>query len=82
MECWHEAVPLFATTKHWPQKYSINSAQNDYQNALFKSMFLAFQSADMSPASSTTSLPVSPLTEEPVPFKVKIKQQALYMLFV
>ncbi|XP_054410145.1 serine-rich coiled-coil domain-containing protein 1 isoform X7 [Pongo abelii] len=27
------------------------------------------ESADMSPASSTTSLPVSPLTEEPVPFK-------------
>lgn len=25
----------------------------------------------MSPASSTTSLPVSPLTEEPLPFKVK-----------
>ncbi|XP_043368541.1 serine-rich coiled-coil domain-containing protein 1 isoform X2 [Dermochelys coriacea] len=29
------------------------------------------ESADMSPASSTTSLPVSPLTEEPVPFKEK-----------
>nr|XP_008505340.1 PREDICTED: serine-rich coiled-coil domain-containing protein 1-like [Equus przewalskii] len=27
------------------------------------------ESADMSPASSTTSLPVSPLTEEPLPFK-------------
>ncbi|KAM5255885.1 serine-rich coiled-coil domain-containing protein 1 [Ctenodactylus gundi] len=27
------------------------------------------ESADMSPASSTTSLPVSPLAEEPVPFK-------------
>lgn len=27
----------------------------------------------MSPASSTTSLPVSPLTEEPLPFKVTNK---------
>nr|XP_051675520.1 serine-rich coiled-coil domain-containing protein 1 isoform X2 [Oryctolagus cuniculus] len=31
------------------------------------------ESADMSPASSTTSLPVSPLTEEPVPFKEKVQ---------
>ncbi|XP_043401088.1 serine-rich coiled-coil domain-containing protein 1 isoform X2 [Chelonia mydas] len=37
------------------------------------------ESADMSPASSTTSLPVSPLTEEPVPFKEKAQhlQKAL-----
>ncbi|XP_050646396.1 serine-rich coiled-coil domain-containing protein 1 isoform X3 [Macaca thibetana thibetana] len=30
------------------------------------------ESTDMSPASSTTSLPVSPLTEEPVPFKTAL----------
>ncbi|XP_074252549.1 serine-rich coiled-coil domain-containing protein 1 isoform X2 [Saimiri boliviensis] len=33
------------------------------------------ESADMSPASSTTSLPVSPLTEEPVPFKDIMKDE-------
>ncbi|KAL4679505.1 hypothetical protein H8959_009155, partial [Pygathrix nigripes] len=32
-------------------------------------------STDMSPASSTTSLPVSPLTEEPVPFKDIMKDE-------
>uniref|UniRef100_A0AC11DJS4 Coiled-coil serine rich protein 1 n=1 Tax=Ovis aries TaxID=9940 RepID=A0AC11DJS4_SHEEP len=31
------------------------------------------ESADMSPASSTTSLPVSPLAEEPLPFKEKVQ---------
>ncbi|XP_057582458.1 serine-rich coiled-coil domain-containing protein 1 isoform X1 [Hippopotamus amphibius kiboko] len=33
------------------------------------------ESADMSPASSTTSLPVSPLTEEPSPFKDIMKDE-------
>ncbi|XP_045853797.1 serine-rich coiled-coil domain-containing protein 1 isoform X1 [Meles meles] len=33
------------------------------------------ESADMSPASSTTSLPVSPLTEEPLPFKDIMKDE-------
>uniref|UniRef100_U3D7G4 Protein FAM190A isoform 1 n=1 Tax=Callithrix jacchus TaxID=9483 RepID=U3D7G4_CALJA len=33
------------------------------------------ESADMSPASSTTSLPVSPLTEESVPFKDIMKDE-------
>ncbi|XP_053463850.1 serine-rich coiled-coil domain-containing protein 1 isoform X2 [Nycticebus coucang] len=33
------------------------------------------ESADMSPASSTASLPVSPLTEEPVPFKDIMKDE-------
>ncbi|XP_055152973.2 serine-rich coiled-coil domain-containing protein 1 isoform X3 [Symphalangus syndactylus] len=33
------------------------------------------ESADMSPASSTTSLPVSPLIEEPVPFKDIMKDE-------
>uniref|UniRef100_A0A8C6ZXC1 Coiled-coil serine rich protein 1 n=2 Tax=Neovison vison TaxID=452646 RepID=A0A8C6ZXC1_NEOVI len=33
------------------------------------------ESADMSPASSTTSLPVSPLTEEPLPFKDVMKDE-------
>nr|XP_011735972.1 serine-rich coiled-coil domain-containing protein 1 isoform X2 [Macaca nemestrina] len=33
------------------------------------------ESTDMSPASSTTSLPVSPLTEEPVPFKDIMKDE-------
>ncbi|XP_072192564.1 serine-rich coiled-coil domain-containing protein 1 isoform X2 [Excalfactoria chinensis] len=33
------------------------------------------ESADMSPASSTTSLPVSPLPEEPLPFKDGIKDE-------
>ncbi|KAM9143173.1 serine-rich coiled-coil domain-containing protein 1 isoform 3-T3 [Pangshura tecta] len=33
------------------------------------------ESADLSPASSTTSLPVSPLTEEPVPFKDIMKDE-------
>ncbi|XP_068831717.1 serine-rich coiled-coil domain-containing protein 1 isoform X2 [Capricornis sumatraensis] len=33
------------------------------------------ESADMSPASSTTSLPVSPLAEEPVPFKDIMKDE-------
>lgn len=36
----------------------------------FQFTLFFLQSADMSPASSTTSLPVSPLTEEPLPFKV------------
>lgn len=35
------------------------------------SVLFSLQSADMSPASSTASLPVSPLAEEPLPFKVK-----------
>lgn len=38
--------------------------------SVFSIHFFFLQSADMSPASSTTSLPVSPLTEEPLPFKV------------
>ncbi|XP_022438046.1 serine-rich coiled-coil domain-containing protein 1 isoform X2 [Delphinapterus leucas] len=33
------------------------------------------ESTDMSPASSTTSLPVSPLTEEPLPFKDIMKDE-------
>lgn len=33
------------------------------------------ESADMSPASSTTSLPVSPLAEEPLPFKDIMKDE-------
>nr|XP_034969191.1 serine-rich coiled-coil domain-containing protein 1 isoform X1 [Zootoca vivipara]XP_034969192.1 serine-rich coiled-coil domain-containing protein 1 isoform X1 [Zootoca vivipara] len=33
------------------------------------------ESADMSPASSTNSLPVSPLTEEPLPFKDIMKDE-------
>uniref|UniRef100_A0A8D1TDR7 Coiled-coil serine rich protein 1 n=1 Tax=Sus scrofa TaxID=9823 RepID=A0A8D1TDR7_PIG len=33
------------------------------------------ESADMSPTSSTTSLPVSPLTEEPLPFKDIMKDE-------
>ncbi|EHB15331.1 Cyclin-G1 [Heterocephalus glaber] len=33
------------------------------------------KSSDMSPASSTTSLPVSPLAEEPVPFKDIMKDE-------
>nr|XP_014431889.1 serine-rich coiled-coil domain-containing protein 1 isoform X2 [Pelodiscus sinensis] len=33
------------------------------------------ESTDMSPASSTASLPVSPLTEEPVPFKDIMKDE-------
>lgn len=33
------------------------------------------ESADMSPASSTASLPVSPLTEEPLPFKDIMKDE-------
>ncbi|XP_038611206.1 serine-rich coiled-coil domain-containing protein 1 [Tachyglossus aculeatus] len=33
------------------------------------------ESADMSPASSNTSLPVGPLTEEPLPFKDTIKDE-------
>ncbi|ELW70183.1 Protein FAM190A [Tupaia chinensis] len=33
------------------------------------------ESAELSPASSTTSLPVSPLTEEPVPFKDIMKDE-------
>ncbi|XP_037686187.1 serine-rich coiled-coil domain-containing protein 1 isoform X2 [Choloepus didactylus] len=33
------------------------------------------ESSDMSPASSTTSLPVSPLTEEPLPFKDIMKDE-------
>ncbi|XP_006873034.1 PREDICTED: serine-rich coiled-coil domain-containing protein 1-like [Chrysochloris asiatica] len=33
------------------------------------------ESSDMSPASSTTSLPVSPLTEEPMPFKDIMKDE-------
>ncbi|ELR47101.1 hypothetical protein M91_21665 [Bos mutus] len=33
------------------------------------------RSADMSPASSTTSLPVSPLAEEPLPFKDIMKDE-------
>uniref|UniRef100_F7AKQ7 Coiled-coil serine rich protein 1 n=1 Tax=Equus caballus TaxID=9796 RepID=F7AKQ7_HORSE len=33
------------------------------------------ESADMSPASSTTSLPLSPLTEEPLPFKDIMKDE-------
>ncbi|XP_011788071.1 PREDICTED: serine-rich coiled-coil domain-containing protein 1 isoform X2 [Colobus angolensis palliatus] len=33
------------------------------------------ESTDMSPASSTTSLPVSPLTEEPVPFKTTYSRE-------
>ncbi|XP_021116738.1 serine-rich coiled-coil domain-containing protein 1 isoform X2 [Heterocephalus glaber] len=33
------------------------------------------ESSDMSPASSTTSLPVSPLAEEPVPFKDIMKDE-------
>lgn len=44
---------------------------------LFNSVVFSLQSADMSPASSTTSLPVSPLTEEPLPFKVKNKQKII-----
>ena len=36
----------------------------------------------MSPASSTTSLPVSPLTEEPLPFKVKINFKMFLKLFL
>ncbi|KAL4843584.1 hypothetical protein H8958_016788 [Nasalis larvatus] len=36
------------------------------------------ESTDMSPASSTTSLPVSPLTEEPVPFKVSVEFQVAH----
>lgn len=34
----------------------------------------------MSPASSTTSLPVSPLTEEPLPFKVKNKLKTFLII--
>lgn len=34
----------------------------------------------MSPASSTNSLPVSPLTEEPLPFKVKLSHEIIMSL--
>uniref|UniRef100_A0A8C6QWW4 Uncharacterized protein n=1 Tax=Nannospalax galili TaxID=1026970 RepID=A0A8C6QWW4_NANGA len=42
---------------------------------LLLKMKRVLQESDMSPASSTTSLPVSPLTEEPVPFKDIMKDE-------
>lgn len=46
----------------------------------FQFTLFFLQSADMSPASSTTSLPVSPLTEEPLPFKVTNKSTKKHYL--